>query len=194
MITTTGISTQARSTNGNVRYRFRNSKEINQAISEVMTSRRAQTPILTGTRGIPATEPTPDEVAEQMQYIQKLYNKERGVRIREEMISISADELDPERAKDQIEQIALRFSDFYFDQGHQNVYGVYQNTVDGQLQYDILYAINTVNFQDGSKYIRNSNEYAVSLQQAAETVVSDVVGTPLEKNKRFNFESLEYAN
>ena len=58
--------------------------------------------------------------------------------------------------------------------------------------YDILYTINSVNFRDGSKYRRNSDEYAEEEQRAAKTVVANIKNEPISVDEFFDFRSLEY--
>ena len=194
MIHVTGISTQARKAGDSIKYRFRTPSDIYQAVREASQSRHGKQPIYTDCRGIPEEHPSPGKIADHMEAIQQLHNKTSGMRIREEMVSISDDELDPMNGRSQIKSISDRLSDFFYDQGFQCAYGVYPYNEQRGTGYDILYTINTVSFRDGRKYKHNSNDYISLLQNAAETVIGSVTGRPLPETDRFDFDALEYAD
>lgn len=192
MIEVTSIATQAHKGDGSKRYRFRTEESINQAVNEAVTSRRGKKPVYNGNRGIPVLYPSADEIAESMLHQQRLHNKTAGLRVREEMLSISENELHEYNGRKQIRDIADRMSDFFYERGHQVAYGVYPFNDERGKGYDVLYAINTVSFRDGSKYIRNSNEYQEMVTRAARTVLGEVTGTQIKDEDYFDFRSLEY--
>lgn len=193
MIEVRGICTQRNASKNNISYRFRSVDEIRRAVYEATERRRGQKPIHTGNRAISRLNPTTKEVASCMEHQQELYRKTSGIRVREEMLSVTMDELESGREKEQIGKIADSFSDYYFYKGFQSAYGVYEfNDDDRGKGYDILYAINTVNFMDGSKYRRNANGYLEEVNRAAKTVAAQVKGQDMPENDFFDIRSLEY--
>lgn len=192
MINVGGISTKAFDDNGKIRYRFRDESEIRQAVNEAISSRKGQKPIHTGIRGIPSLIPDVDDAVDSMSRQQYLYNKTSGIRIREEMLSVSDDELDACFGEEMIKDIADRFSGYYYYKGFQNSYGVYRYDDDRGKGYDVLYTINSVSFRDGSKYVRNSYEYEEELLRAAKTVVSEVTKAQIPEDDFFDMATLEY--
>ena len=192
MISISGISTK--STDGSAyKYRFRNENEVQQAVNEAMISRKLQKPIHTGARGCEGIDPTPTAVTDSMLQQQELFNKTSGIRIREEIVSISEDELHTAvNEKKQIADIADQFSDFYFYQGFQNVYGVYPYKDERGCGYDILYTINAVSYQNGAKYRRNAFEYQDESEKALKTVISSVTGKTISDKEYFDMTQLEY--
>ena len=118
--------------------------------------------------------------------IQGLYKKTNGIRIREESIQIEKQNLGEEKLKE-AKEIADGYSSYYMGKGHQVAYGIY----DHGNQYEIRYAINTVNFADGSKYKYNKHSIQKQEEQCLATVIADVTGRDIPEEKRFDFEKLE---
>ncbi len=119
-------------------------------------------------------------------YIQNLYNKTSGMRIREQILLVSKDELHVELEFGEIIKIADVFSGYYFYKGFQCVYAVFDNGY----EFSIVYAINTVSFRDGHKYSRNNYYVYEQEQNAANTAVNMVTGKPMKQS--FTFGELEY--
>jgi len=192
MIEVSGISTKARRDIGTT-YRFRKESEVEQAVKEAVVSRGNKKPIYTGVRGIPVLNPTPKDISENMLHQQFLHNKTKGIRVREELMTITADEIPEDDKEKTIAKIADRFSDFYFDKGFQTAYGIYPFFSEERGEgYDILYAINAVSFRDGSKYIRNSDEYDEEVNKAARFVLTEITGQEISDEDKYVMQGLEY--
>lgn len=186
MITIDAFSTQA-SKQGRTEYNFRDEDDIRRFVYYTLKGNAARHPIYAGSRGFRHTVYDPSGIADEIIYIQSLYNKESGLRIRGLILTISKKELFPEVAPQQVSIIAERFSDYIFLSGFQTTYGVFDQ---GEC-YEIYYAINTVSYVNGVKFHQNHTDILADEQLCAETVVADVTGRAIDV--RFDFDSLEYA-
>lgn len=186
MITVDAFSTQANKQNG-TEYNFRDEDEIRRFVYYTLQGNPVGHPIYAGCRGFRHRVYDPSGIADEIIYIQSLYNKLSGLRIRGLILTISKEELFIAIAPLQISIIAERFSDYIFLSGFQTAYGVFDR---GEC-YEIFYAINTVSYVNGAKFHQNHTDILADEQLCAETVVADVTGKALDV--RFDFESLEYA-
>ncbi len=119
--------------------------------------------------------------------IQHLYNKVSGLRIRGLILAISKDELSTGNNLQDIASIAYRFTDYMFLSGFQTAYGIF----DKGDRFEICYAINTVNFVNGTKFKQNHTDILADEQLCVETIAAEVTGKSIPYT--FDFESLEYA-
>ena len=145
-------------------------------------------PVVSSSRGFIGSKTEPDKIAEEITMIQTLQNKTKGLRIRGEIARIDKQELGTKKLRD-ICSVAEKFCGYYLGNGHQAAYGIF----DYGNRYEIKYAINTVNFADGSKYRHNNCEIQDRELNCLNTVIADVTGQSISEDCRFDFDMLEYS-
>ena len=188
MATIESIATQRNNEHGRPElYRFREEEDIFKHTRYVMEGNKSETPLYSLARGFVSSKDDSRMVAEEMIDVQKIYRKSTGIRIRGEKISVRKKELGENQVKE-IKTIANGFCDYYMGLGHQIAYGIY----DVGDAYEVRYAINTVNYADGSKYRHNSHCIQQQEEKCLATILADVSGRIISDEDRFDFESLEY--
>ncbi len=186
MITISPFSIQANKED-HIEYNFREEDDIRRYIYYITHGNTTTKPLFAYARGFRHFTSDPIELGDEIISLQLLYNKVSGLRIRGLILTISADELSNQMAFQQIFTIAYRFSDYLFYSGFQTIYGVFFENG----RFTIHYAINPVNFVNGTKFHQNHTDILEDQLLCAETIVADVTGRPLDI--RFDFDSLEYA-
>ncbi|HJA70000.1 MAG TPA: hypothetical protein IAA07_00280 [Candidatus Lachnoclostridium stercoravium] len=186
MIEINRISTKAVRKDG-LQLHYRQEEDIYRLVHYIVNGNMWEAPIYVWGKGITLYPHIfAEQIAAEMLYIQQIYQKCRGLRIRHEFAYITKDEFpDQNQRRLQICQIADWYGDYYFYSGFQCVYGVFES-VD---RYIIRYAINTVSPMDGAKYMYNENEILAMEQSCLEYVVGEVTG---RKKRWFDFRRLEY--
>ena len=129
---------------------YREESDINNLLAFIM---KTSGPFQIGGSGI-SSMMTVDAVAEEFKFIQKFYRKTDGLRIRHEYLKVFKTELTAGAEVNQIINLAIMMSKYYFYKGFQNVWGI----VDRGDSFSISYAINTVSPFDGSKYHYNKKD------------------------------------
>lgn len=186
MVNITNFSTQADEPEG-ILYRLRNEEDIYNMISFIrFGSADRGRPLYFNYRGFIYAK-TPNELAQEMLYYQKMYRKTAGVRIRGEFVVITKDELTDPSPRQQICMIADRFSDYFFYNGFQCVYSIF----DRNSFYEIIYGINSTSYADGHKYHHNSTDVRDMQLNILNSILSEITGKVLEQP--FNFQRLEQA-
>ena len=184
----TSVSTQRNNQEGKAeRYRLREEKDIYTFTKFVLNGNKKENPIYATARGIIASKNDAKLVSKEMIVVQNLYKKTSGLRMRGEYVTIAKDELD-ENGNEEIKVIADKMATYFLGVGHQTAFGVY----DLGEKYEIRFAINSVNYGDGSKYKRNSNDIQAREERCLATILSDVTGKNMGDEERFDQETLEY--
>lgn len=169
-------------------YYFRTEDDIRRFIGFICYGNADKwgSPVYVGARGLSVD--SVDEIVQEILRTQYLYNKLTGLRVREQIVEVSKDVLDASDICYQIIRLAFIYSSYYFYQGFQSIYAIF----DGVDRYNIVYAINSVSFQDGHKFTHNSYDIDLRDQNAARAALQMV------RNNRqdidiFDFETLEYC-
>ena len=118
--------------------------------------------------------------------VQSLFGKETGIRIRGEIVSIEKNELGINMELQQVQQIALGFGKYLFFKGFQVAYGIFDHVG----SFDIIYAINSVSYGDGSKYKHNNADVKDEQINCLKSIIDAVTGKNVYSN--FDFRMLEY--
>ena len=166
---------------------YRQEEDIYRLVHYVVNGNMQEVPIYVSGKGV-ALYPHifAEQIAAEMLYIQQIYQKCKGLRIRHEFAYITKDEFPDQSQRGlQICQIADWYGNYYFYSGFQCVYGVFES-ID---RYIIRYAVNTVSPINGAKYMYNEREVRAREQRCLEFVVGRVTGTG---KGNFDFRELEY--
>lgn len=183
------IATQSVDEKGTIeKLRFREETDIYDHTRYVMKGNGANRPLYASARGFVRSKDDPLQISEEMIEVQEIHKKTTGIRVRGEILSVGKDELNGNKFA-QIKDIANEFCDYYMGRGHQAAYGIY----DRGKSYEVIFSINTVNFADGSKYRHNNHDIQDEEEACLATVVADVTGKDLQREERFDFETLKYT-
>lgn len=129
---------------------YTNSDAVENVINYITRSNKADVesaPYAIGGIGVNLYDPK--EMCRQFREVQAIYRKENyGVRLIHEVVSFYPYEIYDKNGKNQIEEIAYKFSAIYFLSGFQAVYGIHMDTEKPHIHY----AINATNFMDGYKF------------------------------------------
>ncbi|MBQ7562358.1 MAG: hypothetical protein IJT16_00030 [Lachnospiraceae bacterium] len=181
------ISTQSVNEYGDLKLNFRTIGDMKAFCRYVLRGNQTERPLFSLSRGFISSTDNPDEISSEMQSIQELYRKTKGIRIRGEIAVIEKEKLGEDKLSE-IKDIAFAFAGYYMDRGYQTAYGIY----DAKDCFEIRYAINTVSYADGAKYRHNNADIYEQEEQSLNTVVADVRGLDIPDEERFDFETLEY--
>ena len=191
MASVENVSTKKIESEGNTVYNFRNREDIFKYINYTLNGNEKERPLYSSSNGFVTSSTKATDIAEEVEMVQKLYQKDKGIRIRGENVTVKKDELMSEEEYNDplIFMIADGFSKYYIGRGFQNAYGVY----DKGDSYEIKYAINTTSFADGTKYKHNEDEIREQEERCVNTLVADATGRIIPEHLVFDFDSLEYS-
>ncbi len=173
MVSVSKISTQARTDKGRVVYRVREEQDIWNYIRFICKGDNI------GKRNFNEMNFDPDRLAAEMLYVQDIYGKTSGIRIRGLVLTIEKNELSDEALYDQIAEIAYQYCWYIGNKGFQVLYRVFEE----DSLFEIWYIINSTSYQNGYKFAYDMDE---ATRKAVE-IVSCIVG-----NKRVDHSGLEF--
>ncbi len=165
---------------------FRDEGDITRLVHFVMRGNNDYKPILNGA-GVFFNNGSPKSIADEMLNCQLFFRKAFGIRIRHEIAFIGREELNAGKELEEISRIAYGFAQYYIYSGFQVAYGVFPS-LSG---YEIHYAINTVCYVDGRKFITNNHYVLDDEEWCLESVICNVTGRA--DMKPYNWEALEYS-
>lgn len=139
--------------------------------------------IYSNCRGILYNPENVSQMAREMLRVQEVYKKCSGVRIRRDFVTVTWDELPNENRENAIKEMAEYFADVYYWSGFQVVFGVFAD----KGQYYIRYAINTVNYHDGSKYQGGQSTWEQGM-----SFLGDILAMVNAKGGSVDYNGLEY--
>lgn len=172
-----------------IRYNLRTDEDIYRIVHYCLAGNTNEHPLYSNARVFRCSSKDPVRISEEIIWLQTLYNKLSGIRIRVLILDVPKNDLDRLYGHIQIVNMADRFSGYFFYSGFQCVYGVF----DYGDHYTIKYAINPVSFVDGSKFIQNDTYILDEEYRCALTVYCEVIETTPDSASVFDFDSLEYA-
>ena len=168
-------------------YHFRTEDDVRRLVHFMFRGNElSRKPFYTSGRGV-LIQYGEEYIFNSFMYVQFIYNKLSGLRVREQILMVTKDELDSRNFINQIIALADRFSDYYFYQGFQCIYSIFEQ----EDRYSIVYAINSVSYQDGHKYSHNDHAIADRDQCATEAALMEIKGENGEKE--FDYCTLEYC-
>ena len=173
-------ATKTQQEEGDIKLHYREMEDVFRLVNYVLMGTGV---IYTGCRGILYNPNDTAVMVREMLRVQELYKKCAGVRIRHEFVVITGDELPARHRAQAIKEIAERFAAVYYWMGFQVVFGVVADSG----RYGIHYAINTVNYHDGSKFQGGLNAYEKE-HELLRTIVAEVKGAGISPDYR----ELEY--
>ena len=186
MIRVSKLSTQKVTEEGIV-LRGRTEEDIYHLVHYVLIG-RTYNPLVAGYRGFCSMTGEPMDIANEIINTQILYNKMKGLRVRGFIVTIPTEDLGSGDFIEHLNHIAYDISGYFLFKGFQCVYGAFANFSDDTI--DIWYIINTVSYEDGSKY-QAGDQGLSELYYCAQSVVNRVTGV-IDPNISFRFSSLEY--
>ena len=190
MATVENVSTKKINAGRNVTYNFRTQEDIYRFTNYVMNGNCRESPVYSSSKGFVSSKDDSKIISKEIEYLQKMYRKDKGIRIRGENVVIDKRELTCKDSKDLIKSIADGYSTYYMAQGFQNVYGVYEV---GDI-YEIRYALNPVSYSDGSKYRHNNKDIRDREGSCINTIIADATGKIIPEDQRFDFDTLEFSH
>lgn len=170
---------------------FREEEDIERYINFVLNGNHKEAPTYSSSTGFVSSKTDARLISTEVKQIQKLYRKDKGLRIRGEIVLINNDELTQDNLDHSlVRKIADRFSSYYLGLGFQNIYGVYEKDE----HTEIRYALNPVCFADGSKYHHNDKEIKDNEELCINTIIAEEVGMNIPEGQNFDFDTLEFSD
>ena len=173
MVSVSKISTQTRTDEGRVVYRVRGDQDIWNYIRFICKGDNI------GKRNFNEMNFDPDRLAAEMIYVQDIYGKTSGIRLRGLILAIDKNELSDEALYEQIAEIAYQYCWYIGNKGFQVLYRIFEE----ESLFEIWYIINSTSYQNGYKFAYDMDE---ATRKAVE-IVSCIVS-----NKRVDHSGLEF--
>jgi hypothetical protein len=104
-----------------------------------------------------------------MLYVQDIYGKTSGIRLRGLILRIDKNELSAESIYDQIEEIAYQYCWYIGNKGFQVLYRIFEETS----MFEIWYIINSTSYQNGYKFAYDMYEATIKAVEIVSCVVSN---------------------
>ncbi len=179
------IATMKRDNNGQA-YHYRKDSDIRNVVNYTINgNEKSGKPIYSNSRSFISDIADVEGLTQEIMENQALFNKCKGIRIRHEFVEVDKSELDPKEQLQQIKKIADRFTDYYFYQGYRTTYGVF----DLKDKFRINYAIDPVNYHNGTKYRYNRKEVMERENIFLINTVDSVISNSESRN---DLQELEY--
>ena len=164
---------------------LRDVDSVKRLIHSVLRGNRTEQPMYGFSLGF--SNPSSIEgIVQEMLFLQELYKKISGIRIRGEVVEIMKSELTPGIERAQIIDISRNYSNYFFFSGFQLACWVF----DHGDSYQIWYAICAVSYGDGAKYHHNGTNVLEEQTACLKAIVDETTDKQIQST--FDYDTLEY--